>query len=236
LDVEVFFTMVFNLHNKHDTLEKLRKSKMKTINKTKLTATIVMVLLMTSVTLMAMPIKAQTLQPQNGSSVPLPAGVTPDFAVDTTAYLSFRPNPVGVGQSILVNMWVFPPCIPARNLTGYTVTLTKPDGTTDIVGPMTSYSGDATAWFEYPADQVGEWTLKFDFPGGYFPLGIYTNYYIIGGGYGVREFFITNSSYYRPSSTAEQTLTVQEDIVYSWPESPLPTDYWTRPISPENRE
>ncbi len=45
-----------------------------------------------------------------------------------------------------------------------------------------------------------------------------------------------DSAYYKPSSTAEIELTVQQDMVASWPPSPLPTDYWTRPISPENRE
>lgn len=29
---------------------------------------------------------------------------------------------------------------------------------------------------------------------------------------------------------------MQDELVASWPASPLPTDYWTRPISPENRE
>ena len=43
------------------------------------------------------------------------------------------------------------------------VTLTKPDGTTATVGPITSYQGDATAWFEYVMDQVGTWKIKFDF-------------------------------------------------------------------------
>jgi hypothetical protein len=39
-----------------------------------------------------------------------------------------------------------------------------------------------------------------------------------------------------PSSTAEQELVVQSEQVLSWPPAALPTDYWTRPVSPENRE
>ena len=46
----------------------------------------------------------------------------------------------------------------------------------------------------------------------------------------------TRSMYYKPTSTSERTLTVQEEMVYSWPESDLPTDYWTRPAVKENRE
>jgi len=109
------------------------------------------------------------------------------------------------------------------------VKITAPDGTQNVI--MTdSYQGDTTAWFEYIPDQVGEWTLKFEFSGNYFPPGLYRSPRT--GGY--TEF--PQSVYYEPSSTGEQTLTVQEDIVYSWPEAELPTDYWTRPISLEKRE
>ena len=34
----------------------------------------------------------------------------------------------------------------------------------------------------------------------------------------------------------KRSLTVQEDFVYSWPPAPLPTDYWDRPASLNNRE
>ena len=115
----------------------------------------------------------------------------------------------------------------------YKVTITKPDGTTDVI-TMDSYRADTTAWFEYIADQVGEWKLKFDFPGGYFPAGVYTP--APGAVMGSSAYTATQSCYYKPDSTPEQTLIVQEGIVYSWPEAPLPTDYWTRPISLENRE
>jgi len=183
-----------------------------------------------------MPIEAQELERQGGSSILLPTGVTPDFSINTHAYLSVTPNPIGVGQSALVNIWIYPATIAARNLTGYQVTITKPDGSEQVVGPMTSYSGDATAWFTFVPTETGEYKFVFEFPGGYFPPGIYGNKYDQGAGYGVTEFYITNSSYYKPSTSKEVTLIVQEDLVASWPASSLPTDYWTRPISPENRE
>ena len=43
------------------------------------------------------------------------------------------------------------------------------------------------------------------------------------------------STYYTPAETPIQTLVVQDQPVMSW-YSPMPTDYWTRPISPNNRE
>jgi len=115
-------------------------------------------------------------------------------------------------------------------LTGLTVTITDPDGNEDLIGPIDTYHGDGTAWFEYIVDQVGTWTLKFDFPGAYYPAGIY---YSAATG---RNYTFSESVYYEPNSTAELELVVQEEPVLSWPPAPLPTDYWTRPIPIENRE
>ncbi|HEX9863127.1 MAG TPA: PQQ-binding-like beta-propeller repeat protein [Candidatus Bathyarchaeia archaeon] len=205
------------------------------INKTKIATIFIFVLLMASVTLMAnMPVQAQYTNMQEGGSIPLPSGVTPDFAVATNAFLSFRPNPVGVGQSILVNMWVEPPIHVSRYLKGYKVTITNPDGAQDVK-VLDSYRGDSTAWFEYVVDKVGTWKLKLDFLGAYFPAGNYTA--PVGGATvsGVIVNF-TQSCYYKPSSTAEQELVVQSDMIASWPPSALPSDYWTRPVAFANRE
>ena len=121
-------------------------------------------------------------------------------------------------------------------MSDYKVTIQKPNGT-EVPLTMDSYRADTTAWFEYTADQVGIWRLKFEFPGGFFPAGNYTTHE--GAVFSQSADQITSfvkSVYYEPSSTNWQELTVQEDMVYSWPDLGLPTDYWTRPISPEHRE
>ncbi len=154
-----------------------------------------------------------------------------EIQVVTTAYMSFRPNPVGLGQTILVNLWLVPAIHVSRNQTGYEVTITKPDGTVDKVGPLDAYPGDSTAWFEYSVDQIGTWKLKFDYPGAHFKSAN-----VSVAAVGLSGTVIIDDAYYLPSSTKEQELIVQSDPVMSWPQSPLPTDYWTRPVSPENRE
>ena len=137
-------------------------------NKTKLATIIATILLMASA-LMAMPVDAQqATNIRDGGSLPLPAGVTPDFQVNTNVFLSFRPNPVGLGQTILVNVWMEPPIHVTRYIKGYTVTITKPDETQDVI-TMDSYRGDSTAWFEYIADQTGTWKLKARLPRSLFP-------------------------------------------------------------------
>jgi hypothetical protein len=210
---------------------------MKNFSKTKMTTAIAIILLMASLTLMALPfepVQAETTYTnmREGGSITLPDGVTPDVTVETRAFLSFRPNPVGVGQTILVNVWLNPAIHSSRYFTDYTITITDPDGNEDVI-TVDSYRADTTAWFEYIVDQAGEWTLKLEFLGGYFPAG---NYTVTGGYTGSQVVSFDQSCYYEPSETAEQTLTVQEDTVVSWPASSLPTDYWTRPVSPENRE
>ncbi len=177
---------------------------------------------------------AATYPPQQSGSIDLPSGVTPDMTVQPTLGLSFRPNPVGLGQTILVNMWMEPPVSVTRFITKYLVTFQKPDGTTDTK-TVASYQGDSTAWLEYVVDQLGVWRIKFDLPGAYFPAGNYT----VGTGSsqtGYSEVF-TKSFYYAPATTGWQNLTVQSDPILSWPPAALPTsDYWTRPVMYENRE
>ena len=197
----------------------------------KTTVTIALILFIASTTLTGTTVQAQT-NLRDGGSTPLPSGVTPDVTLDTISHMSFRPNPIGVGQSLLVNLWLQPPSHVSRFFKeNFKVTLTKPDGTTDVIGPLSSFFGDSTAWFEYVPDQAGTWKLKFDFLGAYFPAGNYTSYAAFAGALNAQQ-----SCYYKPSSDGPRDLVVQEAQVMSWPPAPLPTDYWTRPVSIENRE
>jgi hypothetical protein len=168
----------------------------------------------------------------NGA-IPLPSGITADYTVDPNPYLSFRPNPVGVGQTILVNIWVDPGPSYARYFPNYKVEITKPDGSTDVI-TLNSYAADGTSWFEYRVDQVGTWQFKFDFPGGYFPAGNYT----VPPGVNMAGYVetYTKSVFYPALTTGWQNLTVQQNMVASWSENPVPTGYWTRPVQPDNRE
>ncbi len=209
------------------------------LNKKSLIAIIFSALLMASALLTTIPIQAQEDQPHGAPGLaeyPIapPQGVTPNVTLETIPYLSIRPNPVGLGQPFLVNIWLQPPLHVARQFTNsFEVTITKPDGTNETVGPLNSFQGDGTAWFEYVADQVGTWRIQFNFLGQFFPEGNYTS--PAGGFLGAQVTYL-GSAYYKPSSSPVRELVVQQEQVVSWPPSPLPTDYWTRPISMENRE
>ncbi len=87
------------------------------INKTKLTATTITILLMTSAfILMANPIQAQDDDLYNGtphtttrpgvSGSPPPTDATITWTFDAKPRLSFSPQPVGVNQIFTVNLWL----------------------------------------------------------------------------------------------------------------------------------
>jgi outer membrane protein assembly factor BamB len=128
---------------------------------------------------------------------------------DSIAYLTYRPNPIGVGQSLLVAAWVTPrETLPGDTFKGFMFTFTKPDGTTASIGPLESFP-DGTTYFEYTPDQVGQWTVEFDFPG---------------------------DTYTAPCNTGKQTLTVQQNPIPGYPQATLPAGTWTFPVTPENKE
>jgi len=149
------------------------------------------------------------------------AVISPAFSqqpeVPTYLFISVSPNPVGVGQTVYVMFWLdFPPPTAAGaggdRWEGLTVTITKPDQTTETKGP---YRSDAVggAWFAFTPDKVGTYKLQAKFPG-----------QTIAG------------VYYKPSQSRVIELTVQQQPIEAWPDYDLPKSYWTRPINAELRE
>jgi len=132
--------------------------------------------------------------------------------VKTYAQLGVNPNPVGVNQPVTIIVWVAPiPPDVGDLFGGFTVTITKPDGTTTTLGPKQAWPHGA-AFFSYTPTAVGDYTLKFNYP---------------GETHGT-DFFL-------PAESPTTTLTVQEERVPDWPGVPLPSDYWEGVVNTENR-
>jgi outer membrane protein assembly factor BamB len=126
------------------------------------------------------------------------------------AKLSMKPYPaVGLGQNLLINAWITPPPGSARDYyMDYKFTFTSPSGSSFVVGPMNS-EAPGTVWFDLPLNELGNWAIKFEFPGDSFNL---------------------------PASIT-RTITVQKDpVIDAYPETPLPSTAWDFPINTENRE
>jgi len=151
---------------------------------------------------------------------------TPPWKISTFASVMAVPNPIGVGQSTYIYMWIdkiLPSAAIANDYRwhNYKLTITAPDGTTevknwDVVQDTTSSQG-----FYFTPDKVGTYTLKFEFPGQDV------------NAYGHANNLYVNDTYL--PSNATSTLTVQQEAITDLPSSyPLPTEYWTRPIYGEN--
>ncbi len=150
--------------------------------------------------------------------------------VPTYAFLAASPNPAGVGQDVLVMMWLDNPPPTATGpfgdrWQGYTITITKPDGTTETKGPYTSDPVSA-AYFMYNPTMVGTYKLKFSFPG----------QHIQGLAAAVFGPPLPIDNNYLPSTSREVELVVQQQQVAGFNDIPATSDYWTRPIYGMNRE
>jgi len=158
----------------------------------------------------------------------------PPWEVPTWCYITATNNPIGVGQTTYVFFWLntFP-----RTAIGaygdrwtFTVEVTKPDGSKETMGPYTS-DPVGTGFAPYTPDQVGAYTFVAKFAeqiltGEPFPPGTSGLYF--GTPYVNDTYLASTSDPYK--------LTVQEDQIEGWPEAPLPTEYWTRPINTMNRD
>ena len=90
---------------------------------------------------------------QDGGSIPLPSGVTPNSSLDTISHLAINPNPVGVGQPVTVMVWMSPPLHASRYFNNYQIIITAPDGTTKTY-TIKSYYADATGWMQFKPDKL----------------------------------------------------------------------------------
>ncbi len=139
----------------------------------------------------------------------------------THAYIAVTPDPVGVGQQTLIVVWldrIIQGALIDNNIRfeNYKVTITKPDGTTETRNWPIVIDTTSSAYTPYVPDQVGTYSFFFEFPG---------QVYNFGGAY--------QGATYLPSN-ASTSITVQQEPIPKHPDTPLPTEYWTRPINGQN--
>jgi len=170
-------------------------------------STITLILLLTiSAIIVALPVA--TAQP----------GTTfPSFPV-----LSLIPNEAGVGQEVLMSYGITRQTAwPQPGWTGVTIDITKPDGSTETVGPFnTDTTGLGGAI--YVPTMAGTYTFVSNFPAQEVEVAVA----------GLQVGTMMEASH-----TPEVTLTVTEGGATNiFPGTPLPDEYWVRPIDAQNRE
>ncbi|TFH24480.1 hypothetical protein E4G67_01935 [Candidatus Bathyarchaeota archaeon] len=144
-------------------------------------------------------------------------------------FLVASPNPVGLGQHVNIVMWIDKP-LPGATVQNdirrhdYTLTITKPDSTTEIKQWPIVTDTTSIQFYLYTPSQVGTYTLKFDYAGQTYTWASSSS-----------ERIYTNDTFSPASKTI--TFEVQEEQLPEPISSyPLPTEYWTRPIEGQNTD
>ena len=101
--------------------------------------------------------------------LPSASAHSPPLNIPTYAFINVAPNPAGVGQAVNVGFWLDEPPPTASGPYGdrwsnMTVKVTKPDGTTQTLGPFTSDDTGGTHT-DYTPTEVGNYTFQMSFPG-----------------------------------------------------------------------
>lgn len=172
--------------------------------KNKLIAIIAVILMLTtSALLTSMPaLNAQT------------SSVYPSYC-----FVAVNPNPLGIGQTALVDFWMADVTAGAIGATGnfysaVTVQIVQPDGANVTKGPYTLNSL-ATGFFQFTPTTTGNYIFQMFYPGQTFQTG-------------------AGPLTYSGAISAPLTLVVQQTQIPAYPQTPAPTTYWTRPINAMN--
>jgi outer membrane protein assembly factor BamB len=153
----------------------------------------------------------------------------PPWEYVTYCYVAPAPPLVGVNQEMLIQFWLnaLPPT--AAGAWGdrwhFWVDVTTPSGQEETLGGAEGFKSDPVGggYTWYTPTETGTYKIVSRFPG-----------QTITGVPG-REDHSSVGDIYDASTSKPAYFTVQEEPVPHYAETPLPTDYWTRPIYDANR-
>lgn len=142
----------------------------------------------------------------------------------TYAVCGLLPNPIGVGQEVLI--WVGITDYvqnPTDGWKGISVTIERPDGKNDTISNIVTDATGATGKIYVP-DIVGNYTVQTHFPAQWFNWTAAPMF----------DPEVYGNIWYEASDSEKLTLVVQQEPVPSYPTTPLPTEYWTRPVNAQH--
>ncbi len=185
------------------------KGEKRKMSKSKTATTIALILMLTSIAI----------------SQNMPSTAAAVSEIDTFLFLMVSPNPVGVGQqvSVIYQLDKLSPTAVGfgvgEHFRGIMITITRPDGTTEKIGPLDTLS-TSSHYFTYTPAKTGTYKFQAEFPGQW--INTTTT---------AQSPYRPNSQYwFKPSTSGIAELTVQEQPIPPYPDTPLPTGYWARPI------
>ena len=158
-------------------------------------------------------------------SVPPTNAAETDFRTKKTyAVVGLLPNPIGVGQEVLI--WVGITDYvqnPIDGWKGLSVTIERPDGRVDTLSDIKTDATGATGRVYVP-DIVGNYTVQTHFPAQWFNWTASPMF----------DPEVYGNIWYEASDSEKLTLVVQADPIAIYQDTPLPTEYWTRPINAQH--
>lgn len=128
-------------------------------------------------------------------------------------YVSVAPNPVGIGQPVYISCFFTKP-LPSRTYSGLSVTVTAPDGDVTTYDDLETDTTGGVGGLEYTPDVTGEYQVQSTYPG-----ETYSSSIILAA-----------------ATSPIVTFVVQEEDIPGLAMTPLPTEYWSRPIYATNYE
>ena len=168
-------------------------------------------------------------------TIPAVSAHTPPWKIPTWTYIITTNNPIGINQPLTFVFWLNEYPITAQGKYGdrwsFTLVVTKPDGTNDTLGPITS-DPVGSAYTSYTPTTLGTYSVIAKFPGKVIdgtPNGLFPNFNTNSAGYD----YINDT--YLASTSTPATFVVQQQPIQSWQEPPIPTGYWTVPVNSMNR-
>lgn len=136
------------------------------------------------------------------------------------------PDRLGLGEQTLLKCGVTEALASqAYGWKDITITVVKPNGVTEKLGPFTTDSTGST-YTLYAPDQIGVYNITTNFPQQEMPV----NTTAVERGATIYKGTIMLAS------TASSSFTVTQDESKQYPGHALPTEYWSRPIDPQLRE
>ena len=163
-------------------------------------------------------------------ALPDVAAHDPPYTLINHIWGSGAPETIGQGQTGLVVIWCnyYPPT--ASGDYGdrfiFSVNIMKPDGTNETISNIKS-DPVGSAYFSYTYALKGTYTFQV-----FFPQTTLTGYPTPNN---VKPTNAAVNDTFLAASSAPFTVTVQQDPIPNYQETPLPNDYWTRPIYENNR-
>jgi hypothetical protein len=208
-------SFIYNLNrNTHYTQKCIKiKEKKKKMQKDKITAIATTLILLFSIAASAM-------------FIPNVSAHDPAWDISTFPHIYAATDPVGVGQTAYVYMFLTPVYADEAvtndyRFHNYQLIITSPTGKVTEKNFETVWDTTSNQGTTFVPDEVGVYNLTFVFPGQY-----------------VDDYSHSPTSQYigdhYMAGSASTTMTVQEDPVPDTVYPPLPTEYWTRPIFGEN--